>query len=118
MAVTAIGKYDFTSADSVDKFPAPILYAGWENHLMFCAPFAWPVPPTMRFGDLFTTLFAYSFGTHPEFAKIDWGRAEWSRSGKPWQPDYDKSVEENGLMHKDVIRFRTPGLTGIKDSCS
>ena len=118
MAVTAIGNYDFPPADPVEKFPAPILYFGWEDHLMFCAPFAWPVPPTMRFGDLFTTLFAGSFGAHPEFAKIDWAKAEWFKSGKPWQPNYDKSIAENGLGHKDVLRFRTPGLTGIKGSCS
>lgn len=25
----------------------------------------------------------------------------------------DKSLADNGLRHKDVIRFRTPGLTGL-----
>ena len=27
-------------------------------------------------------------------------------------------LAENGLKHKDVIRFRTPGLNGIKGSCN
>jgi hypothetical protein len=27
---------------------AQLLYIGWEDHLMFCAPFACPCPPTMR----------------------------------------------------------------------
>jgi len=58
------------------------------------------------------------YGYHPDFAQIDWAKAEWFKSGKPWQPDVEKSLAENGLKHKDVIRFRTPGLTGIKGSCS
>ena len=40
------------------------------------------------------------------------------RSGQPWQPDPAKSLADNGLQHKDAIRFRTPGLTGIKGSFS
>ena len=58
------------------------------------------------------------FGAHPDFAKIDWGRAEWFKSGQPWKPDHAKSLAENGLGHKDVLRFRTPGLTGLSGSCS
>ena len=33
-----------------------------------------------------------------------------------WQPDPARSLAENGLGHKDVIRFRTPGMTGIAGS--
>ena len=44
MAVTAIGKYEFAPKDPVEKFPAPLLFVGWEDHLMFCAPFAVPFP--------------------------------------------------------------------------
>ena len=53
------------------------------------------------------------FGAHPDFAKVDWAKAEWFKSGQPWQPDMAKSLADNGLRHKDVIRFRTPGLTGL-----
>ena len=50
--------------------------------------------------------------------EIDWSKVEWLKSGQPWQPDVEKSLAENGLKHKDVIRLRTPGLTGIKGSFS
>jgi phenol hydroxylase P4 protein len=43
---------------------------------------------------------------------------EWFRSGEAFTPDFDRSIGENGLGHKAVIRFRTPGLTGIGGSCS
>jgi phenol hydroxylase P4 protein len=52
----------------------------------------------------------------PDFKRIDWAQAEWFKSGQPFKPDFDKSLAENGLGHKDVIRFRTPGLAGIKGS--
>ncbi|HJV80221.1 phenol hydroxylase subunit P4 [Noviherbaspirillum sp.] len=119
MSVVAVKPYIGEVKDSVDKFHgAQLLYVGWEDHLMFCAPFAFPFAPTMRFSDVVEHAFPGAFGEHPEFARIDWSKAEWFKSGQPWKPDADKSLAENGLKHKDVIRFRTPGLTGIKGSCS
>jgi phenol/toluene 2-monooxygenase (NADH) P4/A4 len=119
MPVTALKDYPLRVADSVDKFHGNYLInVGWDQHLMFCAPFAWPLPPTMRFGDLAEGPMQGSFGAHPDFAKIDWSKVEWLKSGKPWVPDFEKSIEENGLYHKDSLRFRTPGLNGINGSCS
>ena len=117
MTTAAIGNYDFAPMDSADKFPAPLLYFGWEDHLMMCAPYCVPFPPNLVFGDMVRGPFADIYGYHPDFAKIDWDKAEWFKSGKPWKPDYTKSLADNGLKHKDVIRFRTPGLTGLKGSC-
>ncbi|MCK6387330.1 MAG: phenol hydroxylase subunit P4 [Zoogloea sp.] len=119
MAVAAVKEYQFAPADTMDKFHgAQLLYIGWEDHLMFCAPFAFPFPPTMRFGDIIAGVLPGVFGYHPDFAQIDWSKVEWLKSGQPWTPDVEKSLADNGLKHKDVIRFRTPGLTGIKGSFS
>ena len=119
MAVAAVKTYEFEPADALGKFHgAQLLYIGWEDHLLFCAPFAFPFPPTMRFGAIIDPVLAGAFGSHPEFARSDWTRAEWFKSGKPWSPDLSRSLAENGLKHKDVIRFRTPGLNGIAGSCS
>ena len=111
--------YQGIPKDTVDKFHGnQLLYIGWEDHLMFCAPFAFPFPPAMRFGDIVSHVLPGAFGYHPDFAKIDWPAAQWFKSGQPFSPDFDRSLAENGLGHKDVIRFRTPGLTGIKGSFS
>jgi len=119
MAVAAIGKYAFEPADALEKFHgAQLLYIGWEDHLLFCAPFAFPFPPTMPFRAVVEEVLPGSFGYHPDFARIDWAQAEWFKSGQPWRPDFDKSLAENGLRHKDVIRFHTPGLRGIAGSCN
>lgn len=119
MAVAAVSKYEFPAADTQDKFHgAQLLYIGWEDHLMFCSPFALPFPPGTRFGDIVSNVLPGVFGYHPDFAQIDWAKTEWFKSSQPWTPDFDKSLADNGLKHKDVIRFRTPGLTGIKGSFS
>jgi phenol hydroxylase P4 protein len=117
MTVASVGEYTFPSADAEENFHgARLLYVGWDQHTLFCAPFAWPFPPNMRFGDLIEGVFPGAFGYHPEFAQIDWSAVQWLKSGEPWQPDVDKTLEENGLRHKDVLRFRTPGLTGLRGS--
>jgi len=119
MAVAAIKEYIGENMDRVENFHGnQLLYVGWEDHLMFCAPFAFPFPPAMRFGDVIEKVLPGAFGYHPDWAKIDWSKVEWFKSGQSWTPNFAKSLAENGLRHKDVIRFRTPGLTGIKGSCS
>ncbi|QID17632.1 phenol hydroxylase [Nitrogeniibacter mangrovi] len=119
MAVAAVKEYTFESADRLENFHGnQLLFVGWEDHLLFCAPFALAMPPTTLFGDLVGKMLPGAFGYHPDFAKIDWNTVEWFKSGEPWQPQMDASLADNGLGHKAVIRFRTPGLTGIKGSCS
>lgn len=118
MSVFALTDYAFPMKDVRENFPAPLLYIGWEDHLLFCAPFCLPLPPDTPFGALATAVLPGIYGYHPDFAQIDWSKAEWSKSGQPWQPDPAKSLAENGLQHKDVIRFRTPDLTGIQGSFS
>ena len=119
MAVAAVKEYEFAPLDRHENFHGnQLLYIGWEDHLMFCAPFAFPFPPNMPFRAVVEQVLPGAFGYHPDFALIEWAKAEWFKSGQPWQPDFDKSLADNGLGHKDVIRFRTPGLTGIKGSCS
>lgn len=95
-----------------------LLYIGWEDHLMYCAPRCIPVPATLPFGALTTEIIPSLHPAHPDTAKIDWTRVEWFSSGKPFKPDSSKSLSENGLGHKAALRFRTPGLTGIQGSCS
>lgn len=113
MAVKALAPYDFPPKDTQDKFPAPLLYIGWDQHAMYCAPHCVPMPPTTTFGELVRNVLPGMYGAHPDFARIDWSAVQWLRSGRPFTPDMDKSLAEHELGHKSVIRFRTPGLTGL-----
>jgi phenol hydroxylase P4 protein len=119
MGVAAVKEYRFDAADRVENFHSnQLLFIGWEDHLMFCAPFALALSPDLPFAELVEKVLPGAFGYHPDFARIDWAKAEWFKSGQPWQPQMDQSLAQNGLGHKAVIRFRTPGLTGIAGSCS
>lgn len=118
MSVVAIGRYEFAPRDVRENFPAPLLYIGWDDHLLVASPVCLPLPPDMPFGALSTEVLPKVYGWHPDFARIDWDRVEWLKSGQPWTPNPARSLAENGLGHKDVIRLRTPGLTGLAGSHS
>ena len=120
MAVVALAdNYTGEVKDRVENFLGnQLMYLAWEDHLMFCAPMCIPVPAGMPFGVLVKDAMPGLFSSHPDWKKIDWGKVEWLSSGKPFTPALDKSLADNGLGHKAVIRFRTPGLTGIQGSCS
>jgi len=120
MSVVALAPgYTGTVMDSEDRFHGNrLLYIGWEDHLLFCAPVCLPLPGAMSFGALVSDVLPGVYGSHPDFVKVDWSKVEWFDSGKPFTPDTAKSLAENGLGHKSVIRFRTPGLTGIGGSFS
>ncbi len=120
MSVTAIKPgYTGEIKDRVENFHGKqLLYIGWEDHLLFCAPLCIPVPPELPFGALTAEIIPNLYAQHPDTAKIDWNKVEWLRSGQPFTPDASKSVTDNGLGHKAVIRFWTPGLRGIHDTCS
>ena len=118
MSVVALERYEFPARDVRENFPAPLLYLGWDQHLMFSAPHCLPLPPDMPFGALATAVLPGIYGAHPDFAQIDWAQVLWLKSGQPWTPDPAKSLGDNGLKHKDAIRFTTPGLTGIQGSHS
>ena len=119
MPVSAIGKYEFEPLDRVENFHGNIVtYWNWVDHLMYSAPLALPLPPDMPFGKMIEEVLPSVYGLHPDIKKIDWAVVEWWLDGELFSPDPAKSLADNGLGHKSVVRFRTPGLTGIKGSCS
>ncbi|MDD2705056.1 MAG: phenol hydroxylase subunit P4 [Acidocella sp.] len=90
-----------------------LVFVHWEQHLSFCSAIAFPLPPTMPFDALVSDVIAPHYAAHPDAAKIDWTKAVWSIDGEIATPDFNASLVENGLHHKSLIRFWTPGLPGI-----
>ncbi|RJG02489.1 phenol hydroxylase subunit P4 [Noviherbaspirillum sedimenti] len=114
MPVVSIKLYPVDNKDRKENFHgAQLLYVGWDKHLLFYAPTVFCLPPDTRFRDVVETHLANAYGVHPEFSGIDWNQVCWLKSGQPWTPDMDKSIAENGLEHKDVLRFQTPGRDGL-----
>lgn len=113
MAVTAIGKYEFEPRDARKNFHGNIIvYLHWIDHLMFCAPVTIPFPPEAPFGAIFEAL-AGVYSYHPEWEDADLSVAEWTLDGEPFVPDTGKGLEDQGIGHKSVITFTTPGLKGL-----
>lgn len=119
MSVVALKPgYKGPKLDTVDHFHGnQLVYLHWEDHLMFCAALAFPFPPDMRFGDIVEKVLPGAYGQHPEFEKIDWGKVRWMLDGKDFTPDMERSLKAQGIGHKSLIRFWTPGLTGYRGSC-
>lgn len=115
MSVKAIRPgYHGDMKDTVDKFHGQqLLGLGWDQHLMYATPLCIPVPPDMPFGALVEKVLPQLYGQHPDFDQIEWGRAQWIKGGQPFTPDLAKSLKDNGVGHKDLLRFRTPGLQGL-----
>lgn len=96
-----------------------LLYIGWDQHSMICSPIALPLPPGMPFADLIDKVLpTTAFAAHPDWPKVEWPKVQWLRSSEAFKPDMKKSLADNGLGHKALLRFKTPGLTGIAGSHS
>lgn len=112
-----IGEYPLRQADTENLFHGKrLIYLCWDHHLMHCAPFCVPLPPTLPFGAIVHEVLPELYGEHPEFESIDWQRALWFEGGRRFRPDFGKSIEHHGLGHKSLVRFRTPALEGARGS--
>ena|SRR5690554_1986301 len=107
--------YSGTVRDSADNFNGnQLVYVGWDHHLMFCAAFAYPLPPQASFKTLRDEVIPDAFSPHPEWEKIDWSKAIWLLDGQPFEPQLDVSLKDQGIGHKSLLRFQTPDLKGYK----
>lgn len=115
MPVNAINdNYHFEPKDAEKNFHGNrLVYIGWDHHLFFCAPVAFPLPPEMPFGAIVQEILPNAFGMHPDFAEIDWDAVIWRLDGEVFTPDMEASLDSQGVGHKSVIRMETPGLSGL-----
>jgi phenol/toluene 2-monooxygenase (NADH) P4/A4 len=106
--------YSGTVSDAAENFRGnQVVYLGWDRHLMFATPVALPLSPAMPFTALVEQVLPGADGLHPEFARIDWNDVQWQLDGRAFEPARDASLADNGIGHKSVLRFVTPGLHGI-----
>ncbi|ALG66622.1 phenol hydroxylase subunit P4 [Beggiatoa leptomitoformis] len=120
MPVVAISPdYRGEVRDKVDNYHGNyIIYIGWDQHLMFCAPFAFLLSPQVSFQEVINNVLPTAIQSHPDFSQIQWDKTEWLHDGKPFIPSWNKSLLENGLHHKSSLRLRTPALQGLNGSGS
>ncbi|MBR0565605.1 phenol hydroxylase subunit P4 [Azoarcus sp. L1K30] len=90
-----------------------VVYFCWDRHLMFYAPVAKLLPPSMSFQEVIDKELTDTYSRHPDFARIDWAAVQWSKDGEAFTPARDKSLLDNGITHKTAVHFITPGLDGL-----
>lgn len=95
-----------------------VVFVHWEKHLSFCASLAFPLPPGMPFGAFVDQVVKPHYAAHPDAERINWSAATWTIDGAPVTPDLSASLEVNGIGHKSLVRFWTPGLDGFQGSAS
>ena len=114
MAVQANGEFVGVPKDTLDKFHGnQLVYFGWDKHLMYYAPICLALPPATTFRQLIEQILPGCWGKHPDFAKIEWAKAQWTQANEAFTPELDKSLAEHAIRHKTVIRLATPGLEGL-----
>ena len=114
MSVHAMYDYKFEPKDIQANFHGnQLVYISWDKHLMFCSPVCLPLPPSMPFGALVEEVLPGVYASHPDWAQIDWSTVEWTLNQQPFTPDMGKALEDQGIRHKALLRFRAPGLDGI-----
>ena len=115
MAIQSIGEYPIIMKDKVENFHGnQLVFIYWHAHRVVSSPKAFPLPPQMPFGALLTDIIPITYNIEPDYENLDFDSTEviWEVDGQVIKPDFSKSLEENGVGHKSLIRFTTPSLTG------
>lgn len=114
MPVTSIGTYHFPPRDSADVYKdGQLVYFCWERHLLFAAPFILFAPGTMKFADFMEERIKPLLAPDPDLGAVDWDQVQWTIGGKPVTIDWQASLTDNGIGHKDKIIMHTPGLNSL-----
>ncbi len=115
MAIVTKGDYPTIMMDSVDKYHGnQLVYVGWDKHKLINSAMTFPLPPQMPFGALVSEVMPSCYKDHPEFEKVVWDDSViWRLNGEVFTPDFEKSLIDNGIDHKSLVRFETPNLTGL-----
>ena len=87
-----------------------IVYVSWDRHLLFAASLMTCVSKDMLLRDYLEGPIRDLLANDPDVGQLDFEKATWLKANQPWRPQFDKSLAENGVGHKEHLRFDTPGL--------
>ena len=114
MGTRSIGAYAFPPADQLENYGGDInLYCCWEHHLLVPMAAAYRLPPDITLRAFLDEMFGPDHNHHPEWPLVDYTKLRWKHDSKPWQPELDKTLRENGVTHMSYLSFYQPGLDGI-----
>ena len=84
MPVAATKEYVGVSRDAVANFNGKqLVYASWDQHLLFAAPFLMCVPIETTFRELVNGPLTALIQPDPDAAQVDWAQVKWQFRSKP-----------------------------------
>ena len=114
MTVKSTKPFIGVSSDHPDNFKGKqLMYTSWDRHMLFAAPLLHCVEPDLRFKEYIDDVLSPLLVADPDAEKIRWPDVKWIKNGKAWAPDFDATLAENGIVHKEQLRFQTPGLNTV-----
>ncbi len=116
MSIRSMKEYVGVPRDLVENYAGKqLMFTSWDHHLLFASPFVHCVDPKMSFKDFVAEVLLPLLVSDPDTGEIDWkgDGISWLKSNKPWQPDWSASIADNGIRHKEQLRFKTSNLNTI-----
>jgi phenol hydroxylase P4 protein len=106
MAVKALYKYDHPSRDRIENFgDDQLVFVHWIGNPLFCSAAAFRAPRAMPFGAFVSEMVLPWAGSDPDFDPTS--ISGWSLFDESIDPTADQTLEELGVGHKGLLKFRT-----------
>lgn len=102
MAVKAISTYDFPSRSRQELYGDDQLVHVWfKDNPWFCSAACFRAPRAMTWGDFWSQLVIPFAEEDPDFDPA--AARAWALHGETIAPRDDQTLEELGVVHKDVL---------------
>lgn len=100
--INSIGEYKFPSRSRQELYGDDILLHVVRNDSMFfCSAATFRAPKAMPWSDFLNGMVLPWVTTDPDFDASK--PLSWQLVGQDWTPDGAKSLEENGVKHKNCV---------------
>ena len=82
------------------------MHVQWDDQIFFPVPSAWRVPKTLKWSDFKTQMIDMWAGVDPDYRPDT--ATDWRLDDEPIDPQPDQTIADLGIVHKGLVRFRTP----------
>lgn len=101
-----IGEYNFPARDRAELFgDDQLVNVQWDDQMFILIPACFRFPKAMKWSE-FTAEVDKWAGADPDYRP---GSAtDWRLDDEPIDPKPDQTLADLGVVHKGLVRFRTP----------
>lgn len=101
MAIKSLAPYEFPSRSAVENYGGNMMVNLLRrDSVLYCCGSTVLVPPDMKWKDFVETQVKPYVEADPDFKGGEW---VWKLVDEDFNPDDDKSLEENGIRHKMTV---------------